>query len=75
MKYNNYLCRDINGGFFLSRGTLLPDDNSLAIVKSWSEPVVKPRYSIIDIATGLFVLRGASKKKLLEKWEQLKEEK
>lgn len=72
MTYNNYLCRTLDGGFFLARGTLLQEDSSLAIVKSWSEPVVTPRYSIIDVATGLFVLRGNSKKKLLELWEERK---
>ena len=74
MKIKNFLCRTIDGGFFLARGSLLIDDDSLAIVKSWSEPVVTPRYSIIDVASGLFVSRGSSKKKLLEKWEQEKEE-
>ena len=73
MKIINYLCRT-HEGFFLARGSLLPDDNTLAIVKSWSEPIITPRYSIIDVASGLFILRDTSKKKLLEKWEQKKEE-
>lgn len=68
----NYVCRKYDG-FFLGRGEPLQEDKSLAIVKSWSEPIVSPRYSIIDIKSGLFVIRATTKKKLLEKWEKEKE--
>lgn len=75
MKNKNYLCRKSDGGFFLARGEPLPEDASLAVVSSWSEPIVTPRWSIIDIASGLFVVRDTTKKKLLEKWEQVKDSK
>ena len=71
MKYKNYLV--IKGkGFFVARGTPLQDDRTLAIVKSLNEPII-PKYSIIDIASGMFIKRGNSKKKLLEYWEENKE--
>ena len=73
MKYKNYLCRKTGGGFFLARGTLLEDDNSLAVVKAWSEDIL-PKYSIIDVASGLFVCQGTSKRKVLELWKQKKED-
>ena len=62
MKIKNYLCR-----------TPLQEDNTLAVVRRWSEPIVNPRFSIIDIASGLFVLRAISRKRLLELWEERKE--
>lgn len=73
MKNKNYLCRTTDGGFFLARGEPLQEDNSLAVVRSWSEPIITPRWSIIDIASGLFVIRASTKKKLIEKWEEVKE--
>lgn len=59
--------------FVLTRGDLLEDTISgLALVRADenNDLTFKGTWSIIDIDSGLFVLRDTSKKKLLEKYNQ-----
>ena len=74
MKYKNYLVRVNKEKFILCRGTALENDSSLAIVQGWSEHLPQFRYAIIDIASGLFVIRAHTKTKLLTKWSEVKVE-
>ncbi len=77
MTYKNYLVRlntSLGPTFLLARGHELECPiEGLAIVRisDMSDSCkFSGDYSIIDIATGLFVVRAKSKKKLLEKWNQ-----
>lgn len=74
MKYKNYLVRINKEKFILARGTTLSDDSTLALVQGWSEPLPDFKFWIIDIATGLFVVRGKTKPKTLAKFEEYKPE-
>ena len=74
MKYNNYLVRTAKEGFTLSRGHVFQIEGlqveGLAVVRLAIAPLeFKGVYSIIDIASGLFIIKANSKKKLIEKWE------
>ena len=76
MKYKNYLMTINRNGrkeFILARGHALEDDPTLAVVKPWSEEWNK-KFSIIDIASGLGVISSSSKKELLKRYEERKEE-
>ena len=70
MKTKQFLIRTSDGGVVLATGLLLQDHPELACVSS-NEMNLK--YSIIDIASGLFILVDATKKKLLFRWETNKE--
>lgn len=71
MKYENYLVPFNNKGYItfkLARGYKLEEDSRLAYCK-----MVDPEtfnYAIIDVASGLYVIRATSKKKLLEAWKK-----
>lgn len=78
MKKENFLARlrvseDPNEYFILTRGERIEVEGltGLALVRA-SIPedtlVFKGEWSIIDIESGLFVIKDKSKKKLLEKW-------
>lgn len=74
MKYNNYLVRTRQDGFTLSRGHVFDYEGrtieGLAIVRLAIAPLeFKGSYCIIDIASGLFVMTGSNKKKLLKVYE------
>ena len=73
MKYENYLVliRDTNGKitYKLARGYRLAEDENLAYCKL-VEPVFRKNYMIIDRASGLFVITGTSKAKVLESWKE-----
>lgn len=72
MKYKNYLVRTTKNDFLLARGTEVEGYSNLAIVRLSSErsPLVFDGvYSIIDIASGLFVVQAGSKKKCIEKFD------
>ena len=74
MKYNNYLVRTRKDGFTLSRGHVFDYEgrtiDGLAIVRLATAPLeFKGIYSIIDIASGLFIITGTNKKKLLKLYE------
>ena len=73
MKYEYFLIRTSNGGFALARGHRI-EDGSIAIVRRQSQPLqFDEEFSIIDVASGLCIIRGQySKKKLLERWEEFK---
>ena len=77
MKKKNYLIANINGGYNLAKGESFQCElEGLALVR-FSIPndnnVFKGDFAIIDIASGMFVTRSKSKKKLLERWEAQKE--
>lgn len=74
----NYIARlrpssDPNEYFILTRGEEFPVEGltGLALVRAsipGDNNIFKGDWSIIDIASGLFVLKDSSKKKLLQKW-------
>lgn len=69
MKCENYLIRLNNEDFALARGYKFEEGENLAIVRLSTSPLeFKGDYSIIDIPSGLKVIREKTKKKLLEKW-------
>lgn len=74
MKYKNYLVRINKDQFILCKGTRLEDDSSLAIVTGWSEPLPDFKFAIIDIDSGLFVLRAHRRSSLLNRWKALKDD-
>ena len=72
MKYNNYLVRTSKEGFTLARGHEFLDTQvgGLAIVRLSTAPLeFTGCYSIIDVASGLYVITATSKKKLIQKWK------
>ena len=72
MKYEKFIARDSIKDFHVCKGYRLEEDNSLACVKidfDW-----RPRYTILDIASGLAVVSGWTKKSCLDKWEERKED-
>lgn len=68
MKNKNYLLRLTDGSFCLGRGLPLEEDNTLALVHIWSRNDLPYMWSVIDIASGLFVAKGKTKKKCLENY-------
>lgn len=79
MKYKIYLARLSDGTFRLARGEDLNpfDVEGCAVVRlaCVNGEEFNGSWAIIDVATGLNILRGGnSKKKLLEHWEEIKEE-
>ena len=72
MKYEKFIVRDINKDFHICKGYRLEEDNSLACVRYDFDG--RPRYIILDIASGLSVVSGWTKKSCFEKWEERKEE-
>ena len=69
MKYKYYIVRTIKDGFLYARGQVFEVDiKGLALVKSdeYKDLSFKGDWSIIDIATGLYLLKNHSRKKLLE---------
>jgi len=74
MKYNNYLVRTSMEGFTLARGHVFEMEElqfkGLAVVRLAIAPLeFTGPYSIIDINSGLFIIKANSKKKLIEKWK------
>lgn len=80
MTYKNYLVRIKNDSFpndfALGRGYKLEEEiDGLALVRIQDlQYSFFEKYLIIDIASGLFVCKAKSKKKLLERWNQYKED-
>ena len=74
MKYYNFLIK-LRDTYILGRGHYLEDDSSLAIVRSAPDKPLEftGEWSIIDVATGYFLFKDKSKKKLLEKWSEKKD--
>lgn len=81
MTYKNYLIRMTPSSpneFILGRGYNLDEEiDGLALVRAQDlrdSCSFTGGYAIIDIPTGLFVCKAKSKKKLLERWNQFKED-
>ena len=71
MKYENYLVLSRFKGeviYRLARGYKLEEDSRLAYCK-FVDPDSQ-NYAIIDVATGLFIVKSTSKKKVFEKWNK-----
>lgn len=62
MKNKNYLVRNKDGSFYLARGIPMNDNKTLALVHAWSRNDLAFPWVIIDIASGLTVARGTTKK-------------
>ena len=68
-KYKYYLVRSLKDGFLYARGEVFECDiPGLALVKTdlYKDLNFKGDWSIIDIKTGLYVLKNHSRQKLLE---------
>ena len=71
MKYENYLYVMNDNGvmtYKLARGYRLEEDSRLAYAKTIDPSQYS--YMIIDVASGLFVIKATSKKKLFQLWNE-----
>ena len=78
MTYKNYLLRMTRSSpseFILGRGYKLEEEiGGIALVRAQDlrdSCSFTGEYAIIDIPTGLFICKAKSKRKLLEKWDEL----
>lgn len=69
MKYENYLVLLTNGSYVLARGYKFDDPKyGLAYCHFVDYKGSRFPYMIIDINSGLCVIKGTSKKKLMDTW-------